>query len=962
MAIHLLIRSLFFFIRINHNYNSYAPLPLQNENETNYVQNENGIDYVQNENEVNYFQNENEADQLQNENEIDSLLQEVFSAVDSERDFQTRPARCMLASDMEPEQYLNQHSDQHIEENIDYKKWHQPNFAPRKSNDIRDSGSKEWNESNKEWSNNESSSDSGSESSSDSGSDSNDSSSEDEGVEIEGDDDDDAQTSCFSTSTNQRKKIERRSPRQTIPKRTSSAVVLKTFKPLTKEIAKSKKALGKLMGKPPSFKYVYKKPKRLDTFVDMVENIYFDEFGAHTDQELHYRADLGLVSIRSVMDGLAKVQKYPYSTTMIQTKAGQALKGLSQYIKRCEYFRQIVNNATLTPSVYALVYGAVPDVAAVEFLPYYLSMRYKTKSVDEIRYIPEGELEIACYAYTMLSSSDLLNWKSDTNRSSLKALLVHACAMIPVTETRLQISAYIDASDTKYITAECMLLIKRDYSDIIAAIRTIENPEEKAKRIGVWHAFMSKCKVHHFCCPHTASLLVKKGIDFIGKGLVERFNDLSLETADHDLFGVKYTLEDTKMMFNFVPMIQTSTRVAMKEVQKIVSSVTNHLAKMFGDHVVDYGIFPTTCKINQDHVSGFAKRYSNMISQNNFAVFPTITNKSTSIEQVVALRAQMRCDFAIDTPLKMDKPTAQLLLEVINLIILKHVQVLMFADPPNERCRGEMLYSVLQELLESPEFTSFDNMEAWSRLDDDQHSFDKNEKKKKKNASNNEADDSENELVYSGDEDADCDDYQNSAKDELLTLNLDSYTSAEPFQKPPKPVKTGTPPKAAGAKYKELSELTPYKLQERVLSRVQCVMCKVGRATKGIFIDEDIDVSCCMKCYGVLTNDYLDEKKIDHDAIKYRIRQQFKTPVAFLSGSFIETCDFDKTVARASYNRKAETRYEAKSKPRKRTSVEKSTGSPPKKMPRAKKTSAARGPKQGRICSKEIIEDDNDSC
>lgn len=717
-------------------------------------------------------------------------------------------------------------------------------------------------------------------------------------------------------------------------KRAISAVILKNIEPLTKEPPKYDMPKGKWNS--PSYEHKYIKPTHNCKLISFCE-VVFDDTPPDSDSIMVYNPNLNLVSIKEIVSG-QKLEKYFLQTTMVETKYGKALKNLSSNYSStaCQYQRTIVNNTTLTPTNYPLVYGAVPALLASDYVAYTLLKRYKFKksaNPETIPYIAEGELEIGAYCYTLLASLDLVKWKNDVSRVQLKSLLMYACGLIPDKDVRRQIAAYVDFRDTRYISAECLLLIKRDYSKIMASLRRIEEPKNSTRAINVWNCFMYKCNIHHYLCPHTLNEIAR-GIKMIGKNLISKVEDLELQNADYDLTGVRYTFDEVKVLLNFVPHLNTSTAESLKSVQKSVNSLYTHIVKLFADHIVDYGVYPTTIKINSDHVDGFRLRYAKLLSTNAHNVYiPIFESKFSNISSTIVTRVQQRKhDFDLEKPVKMERDALMALMYVINMIILKRLEVLLFLEDRDVSI-GHAIYRELQSLFESTEFTSINDIEAWSRTDDISI----------EDLSDDEYVLGESDAESSSDEDEADENLYNEGQ-LLLLDNSKSYVAPPLVGKKTKKQCTKdisaksilvddscpTPTRSSASlsskqlpsiehssglkritdrNYKQVINETPYRMSDNI-SRVLCVMCKKSRTLKSITIGDDIEIACCLSCFKRLVIDYAssnEERKFDHDSIIARIRNQFKPPIAFGGNDeFIEYANFTKQVVpkRLIYNRR----------------------------------------------------------
>lgn len=426
--------------------------------------------------------------------------------------------------------------------------------------------------------------------------------------------------------------------------------------------------------------------------------VKYAESMSDSDDVLIYSGSLNLLSLRELAPE-PKKRSAPV-IDMVQTKEGQALKALSlkHPIKICQYKWTKVNNAQLAPNMYTLVYGAVPTLMAAEYVTYVLKKKAAHKksnaklqegepaSSGAVRQemapqngkLREGELEIGAYCYTLLASLDLVSWRDDLNRSTLKSLLMHACGLIPQKDLRLRVAAYIRMREPKRISAESMLLLKNDFAQIISSLKVAK----KADAVTLWMSFMQKAALHHFLCPHTMTE-VGKSSKFVARKLIAKQQDLELEDSDYDLTGAKFTIDEAKTFFSFMPHIETATGASMKDVQKTLSTIYNHCAKMFADHLVDYGIYPGMNKITCDHVDGFRKAHGKLLSHNNSEInVPIFRAKFGSLGACIAMAVQKRSpNFdIIRRPAKLDETTMGALCYVINMIILKRVECLLHMD------------------------------------------------------------------------------------------------------------------------------------------------------------------------------------------------------------------------------------------------------------------------------------------
>ncbi|ATY70180.1 GrBNV gp28-like protein [Tomelloso virus] len=686
--------------------------------------------------------------------------------------------------------------------------------------------------------------------------------------------------------------VVRTNPVRTNEAKTISHVLLKTNIDSVKKDPKYIVPKGDLTVK----KYIHKyptPPKNARVF-EMC-NVIFDDIPPESDSTMVYDKALQLVSLHEFVSiNQSSLKGLFIQDKLFETPHGRALRRLStaHSIRTCQHRRLLVNNATLTPKIYNLVYGAVPNLMAYEYASYILLKKYRFKQSEKSSapLIADGELEIGAYCYTLLASTDLLKWANDKDRKELKAYLVYACSFITEEELRFKVLSIVDIKEKKYITAESMLLIKQEYAAIISSLRRITDVSVKEKAIGLWHCFMHKCDLHHYLCPHTLRK-VATFIKIVGKKLITKVELLDLENSDHDLTGLKYTFDETKMMFNFIPHVGTATIESIRQVQKSLSTVYNHFLQMFASHLVDFGIYPTTHKINVHHVDGFAKLQVKLMSPNNNNVkIPIMENKFGVINSTIAKMVQsIRTEFDIDRPIAMDREAISALMYTINMIILKRVELLMYMED-HDVCLGRAINDELRALFETDEFNSVDNINAWSRINDDEVEIgDLSEQSDADDDS-----DLEEETIIIGDDE----------HHQLLVDLTKTYVAPEPIVKR-RPVPNTKIAQVTNRNYKRVTDITPYMLLDENIPRTACTMCKRRRTLKAMKMRTDIVVSCCKTCHTNLVIDFMAENKtVDFDTLVRRVENNYAIPLAFdANDEFIPDSLFDKTQSRLICNR-----------------------------------------------------------
>lgn len=205
--------------------------------------------------------------------------------------------------------------------------------------------------------------------------------------------------------------------------------------------------------------------------------------------------------------------------------------------------------------------------------------------------------------------------------------------------------------------------------------------------------------------------------------------------------------------------------------------------------------------------------------------------------------------------------------------------------------QGQAIHTALRDTFATAEFTSINNVEAWSRLDDDEESCCSSDS----DSDSSSDDDSSDDDSSDDSDDSDAGSRSGSSKDECAATEIENLLAdikrqyVAPEVKPP----ASRPKLKAVTKrnYKQIAEETPYAMNAGTISRAQCVMCQKTRTIKSITIGDDIEVPCCVKCHTRLVVDYMaPERTVDFDAIVDRIRNDIKIPIAFKDDAFLTEC------------------------------------------------------------------------
>lgn len=766
---------------------------------------------------------------------------------------------------------------------------------------------------------------------------------DDEESGIIDDEDDDNQSSLVSLEEESvtPQKI-RTSPREQPVKRAVSAVIFRSsIAPARKDVTRISMPKGKWI--PKTFKPKYPILKTVEKagivkFCDVV----FGTSPPDSDSVMVYNSNLKLLSLKKACAELsAQVRKDGSKSriqhSMVRSAHGEALRLLSTNysLETNQYFRSVINNVSLDycGGNYPLLYGVVPDLSYTTFI---LTKYHKTSSANE-KLLVEGDLEIGSYCYYILANTDLIKWKNDLNRQTLKQLLLFLVQNIPDKAYRLKIAGYIEADKIKYITAESMLLLKHEFENILLSYNNLEDSKRRQYQ-SLWHSFFEKCGVHHYFCPHT-QIEIARGIKLIGKKLINKLADLELQNEDCES-GLKFSFEEIKLYYSFVTHLKEASNIKdLKLLHKITNSTYNHLLKMFASHLVFFGIYPSSIKITAAHIQGFANKYHKLLSLNNLnCKIPIMESKFASAEKVVTSQIQLDDQNSnMGKGIKFERDAIIQLFNTINMIILKRIEPILFEHPRNESIAKTMC-SALKEVLDSDDFVCINDLAAWSRVDDE--AIDINDY--------DSSDDSDYELSdgeVENDEDI-WNEEQGLKMDMLEGPKINSISDIIEKPKKTMPVKRKLPaqgnndgntkndynnnndnaegevneqqppekirkreykPRPDSTKILQAVNNSPYVLLEEKIPRIACTMCDKSRTHKAVSVALNMEVACCVKCYKRLVIDFMSaEPKYNHDSIISRLENRYKRPVAFNkeTGEFITDAEVDKTKARNNYNRK----------------------------------------------------------
>ncbi|AYP97893.1 GrBNV gp28-like protein-like protein [Mauternbach virus] len=405
---------------------------------------------------------------------------------------------------------------------------------------------------------------------------------------------------------------------------------------------------------------------------------------------------------------------------VIPSKSGDILRNLSiDHFNHTQHFRAVINNKTVYVPNYTLVYGAVPSHMC-EFIQYMIKSNYNTPNM----YMYDGDLEIQAYCYWLLVSQDLLKWKNDLSRAPLKRLLENACALITNQSLRERISRFANFRDSR-ITAECLLQIKYNYVDIMASLNNIVSETEYELAKFTWNNFMAKCGIHHYSCPHTLHEIAANAT-LVKTQLEATLHDLQLQNADYES-GIKFTVPETEQLFNYVLRL-FPTKYKIRPLQISTTNAFVHLCNMFAYHIIEMGILTGNgTKITKNHVAGFRSRHLKLLSINTMQLkIPIFTNKFRSMSSTIHSAISMYYSknlsgYEIPT-IKMDRNASEYLFEMINLVLLKRSEFLCHFNKDDvfqqKDCITVILSHEIDDLFESPEFTSIHDIDAWTRTDD----------------------------------------------------------------------------------------------------------------------------------------------------------------------------------------------------------------------------------------------------
>ncbi|AUQ43936.1 putative gp28-like protein [Esparto virus] len=407
---------------------------------------------------------------------------------------------------------------------------------------------------------------------------------------------------------------------------------------------------------------------------------------------------------------------------VIPSTSGSILRELSlNHLKLLEFNKTTINNIKLYQSQYHVVYGAVPEPMC-EFVQFLLKSNYLTSNKN--MYMYDGDLELQAYIYWQLISQDLVDWKNDLSRIPLKKLLEYACTTIADPELYILIARFANFRDPRYISAECLLQIKHRFVDIMASLKKITDVEKYKTAKSAWYTFMNKCNIHHYSCPHTMNEIMNI-LPMVKLQFSTMLNDANLESAEYET-DIKFISHEIESMYSFILNL-APTKGDIRKLQKITGNIFVHMTKLFAYHLIKYGIISNNYKINCQHVQGFSTVYQKLLSLNNSkVVMPVFIKKYVSMRKIIISEIANYNTNNIgftSTLVKIDNDSLQMLWEMINMMILRCVEPILYNTMDELRTivvkdLADHMCDMLGDLFNSEEFTSVSNVDAWIRTDD----------------------------------------------------------------------------------------------------------------------------------------------------------------------------------------------------------------------------------------------------
>lgn len=642
---------------------------------------------------------------------------------------------------------------------------------------------------------------------------------------------------------------------------------------------------------------------------------------------MEYPEQLGLVSIRDIIKSLG----HNYDGIKLAPSAlGNALKKLSrEHLTDMLFRKECVNNNTQCMSVYPFVYGAVPKemskvvkhliVTGLRDYKVIQMAKSEGKTSAVIKKFPknavpffDGELEASAHIYWQLYSLDLLNWKDDVTRSQLKNLLEYSCWLIPKTnknssDIRTLIAKYAKFN-TKFITAECVLVIKSLYRSILLALESIKNGPDGIdgyqNAVNVWNYFMQQCKIHHYLCPHTKNAIAKH-LDRYKTQIPYKLESVMAQNMHNNSLLVLSAVDVYSILRVWKSMVSANN--IDRDLQLVMSDLYVFFAKLFANHIVGTGVYDVSNNGLIDSikvVEYFAERYSGILNFNQNTGDDASTTATTStdyfpvfgkkiadkLKNIILL--ELNDIYTIKpngvSQLKLGADVMTTFLRVANAGLFKALSPLIYMYDSNSKCTNALIVEAITNYFQMDAFTRFNVSELWSRyIDDDVDEMDESGNVIRPFY------DSDKDDVDTDNENSDSDDDEEKEDEADLIEELDDLKNMVttpfckidqvPVKKCRRPYVKKTSASIASTSSSNKSNEIPlrYKFAAEKISRSKCVMCYKSTTAKSIHIESDIPilVHCCVRCHARITDDA--DKSIDHEAIVKRIKCRVAPPIAF---------------------------------------------------------------------------------
>lgn len=477
---------------------------------------------------------------------------------------------------------------------------------------------------------------------------------------------------------------------------------------------------------------------------------------------IEYPEQLDLVSIRDIIKSLG----YTCDDIKLAPSAlGTALKKISrEYLTHALYRKECVNNNEYCMSVYPFVYGAVPKemskfvkhliVTGLRDYKLIQTAKSEGRTSAVIKKFPknavpffDGEIEASAHIYWQLYSLDLLNWKDDVTRSQLKRILEYACWLIPKTnkknsDLRTLIAKYANFK-TKFITAECLLIIKSLYRSILLTLESLKTSlqgiDAYNRAVTVWDYFMQQCKIHHYLCPHTKNAIAKH-LDRYKIQIPYKLESVMAQNMHNNCLLTLSASEVYSILRVWKSM--GSVNDVDRDLQLTMSDLYVFFAKLFANHIVGTGIYDVSNNGVIDSikvVQYFAERYSDILnfnqnihhaddaisSSSNIATteyFPVFGKKiSDELKKIILL--ELNDIYTINpngvSQLKLGADVMTAFLRVANAGLFKALSPLIYMHDTNSKCPSALIVEAITKYFEMDAFTRFKASELWSRYTDD---------------------------------------------------------------------------------------------------------------------------------------------------------------------------------------------------------------------------------------------------